>query len=215
MEPLGTGSPAQTPDLFGHRPSLLVAFLAASTSGLAILLYAFGKITLTYSLTFLAPLTVTLFLAISVLTGRERESLFMSRLVGGLVAGAVGLLAYNLVRLALLLSGAVPFNPFRPIEVYGLLILDQYQDSTLTRAVGWTFHLWNGLSFATMYTLAVGKGRVAWGLAWAMLLEVAMLATYPSIFQVAMNVPFVTMSLIGHVAYGLAVGLTARRSVRW
>jgi hypothetical protein len=119
------------------------------------------------------------------------------------------------VRLLILRSGQVPFNPFRPIEVYGLLILDQYQDSPLTKTVGWGFHIWNGLSFAAMYTLTVGRGRVLWGLGWGMALEVAMLSSYPSIFRMAMEWPFIFVSVTGHVAYGFAIGLTARKTVQW
>jgi hypothetical protein len=198
-----------------RRPSLVVAFLAASVSGAAIILYALGWVTLTYSVTILAPLSAMLFLALLLQSGRGREDVFVARLLGGLIAGAIGLVAYNLVRLLILISGLVPFNPFRPIEVYGLLILDRYQGTLLTKAVGWAFHVWNGLSFAVMYTLAVGKGRVLWGLGWAMMLEISMLATYPSMFRLAMDWPFVFVSLVGHVAYGLAIGGTAKRVVRW
>jgi len=194
---------------------LIVAFLAASTSGAAIILYALGWVTLTYSVTFLAPLSAILFLALLARSRWGQKHVFVNRLIGGLIAGVAGLAAYNLVRLLILFSGQVPFNPFRPIEVYGLLILDRYEDTTLTKAVGWGFHIWNGLSFALMYTLAVGPGHLLWGLGWAMLLEIAMLATYPTIFHLTMNWPFITVSLVGHVAYGLAIGATARRVVKW
>jgi hypothetical protein len=66
-----------------------------------------------------------------------------------------------------------------------------------------------------MYTLAVGKGRVLWGLGWGMLLELAMLLSYPSIFRQVAGWPFVLVSASGHVAYGLTLGATARRVVKW
>ncbi len=195
-----------------RSPVMIVGFLAASSSGAAILLHAFGWVTLTYTVTLLAPLTAMLFLVFLVYSKRWREQEFLSRLQGGLIAGALGLAAYDLVRLLVLLAG-VSFNPFRPIEVYGLLILNRYHDTPLTKAVGWAFHVWNGFSFAVMYTMAVGRGRILWGLGWGLLLEAAMLASYPSMFHILLGWRFVTVSLAGHAAYGLTIGSTARKVV--
>jgi hypothetical protein len=194
---------------------LVIAFLAAASSGAVIILHALHWITLTYSIWLLAPLSAIVFVMLLVRSERGQEEVFVNRLRGGAIAGALAVAAYDMVRLLLLLSGLFPFNPFRPIEVYGLLILDRYQDTPLTKAVGWTFHVWNGLAFAIMYTLAVGRGRVLWGLGWGMMLEVAMIATYPSIFRLRLDWAFVLVSLIGHVAYGLTIGITARKVVRW
>jgi hypothetical protein len=138
----------------------------------------------------------------------------LNRLAAGLLAGAVGLVLYDFIRLAFL-AAHLPFNPFRPIEVYGLLILDRYQDTTLTKAVGWAFHIWNGLAFAIMYTLSVGRGRLGWALAWAMTLEVAMLASYPSLFGIIRDWAFVTVTMAGHTGYGIGLHATARRAVKW
>jgi hypothetical protein len=142
-------------------------------------------------------------------SGRTPAPLFINRLRGGLIAGVVGLVAYDLVRLLVLLTG-VPFNPFRPIEIYGLLILNAPYDTTLTKTVGWAFHIWNGLSFAAMYTLAVGRGRVLWGVLWGLMLEVAMISTYPTIFRILVDRWFILVSLTGHFAYGLTLGIVAR-----
>jgi hypothetical protein len=198
---------------FRKNLSLAIGFAAASLSGAAILLAAFGWMTLVYSVTISAPLAAVLFTALWVRAGRASEHIFLDRVRGGLLAGVLGLLAYDLVRLLVLSTHLVPFNPFRPIEVFGLLILDRYQDSLTTKLVGWLFHTWNGLSFALMYTLAFGRGRIAWAMAWALLLETAMLATYPSLFHVVLAWPFVTISLIGHLAYGAAIGWAAQKYI--
>jgi hypothetical protein len=104
------------------------------------------------------------------------------------------------IRPLVVLIGLPGFNPFRPIEQFGLLILDEREDTVRTKVVGWVFHIWNGLSFAAMYTLAVGRGRPLWGLGWAMLLEIATLAAYPSLFRITLSAPFILISLIGHAA---------------
>lgn len=207
---------AATPGLaaFWRRPSLVIAFVTASLSGIVVLLHALRWVTLTYTITILAPLSAVVFIALLFYARRGQEQVLLNRLAAGLLAGAMGLLAYDLVRLVILLAG-VPFNPFRPIEVFGLLILDSYQDTPLTKAVGWGFHIWNGLAFAVMYTLTLGRGRMRWAIAWSMALEAAMLSSYPSLFQIVRDWAFVAVSLIGHLCYGGALGVTARRAVKW
>jgi hypothetical protein len=199
---------------FWRRPSLVIAFVTASLSGVVVLLHALQWVTLTYTITILAPLSAVVFIALLFYARRGREQILLNRLAAGLLAGAMGLVAYDLVRLVILLAG-VPFNPFRPIEVFGLLILDRYQDTTLTKAVGWGFHIWNGLAFAVMYTLTLGRGRMPWAIGWSMVLEGAMLSSYPSLFQIVRDWAFVLVSLVGHLCYGLALGATARRTVKW
>jgi hypothetical protein len=196
-----------------RRPSLGIGFATASLSGALILVHAAGWVTLSYSVRIAAPLALLLFISLLVLSGRAREDVLLTRLTGGLIAGALGLVAYDVVRLAFLFSGLVPINPFRPIEIYGLLILGASQDTAITRTVGWAFHIWNGLSFAVMYTLALGRGRILWGLGWGMLLELAMVLSYPSIFRLMIDWRFLMVSIAGHTAYGLTLGWTARRTV--
>jgi hypothetical protein len=188
--------------------------MAAAGSGASILLYALGWVKLTYSVAIMAPLVALVCIALFVRSGRGGEDVLADRLRGGLLAGAVGLVCYDVARQLVVASGLVSVNPFRTIEIYGLLVADRAQDSGLTRTVGWGFHIWNGLSFGLMYTLALGKGRLPWALMWGMVLEAATLATYPSISRLALDSAFVEVSLVGHLAFGLGLGATARSAVR-
>jgi hypothetical protein len=199
---------------FWRRPSLVIAFLAAAASGAVILLHALSWTTLDSSIQIVAPLVTIIVVALVAHSGGRPEDVFVDRLRGGLLAGAIGVIAYDLVRLVILLSGLVPFNPFRPIEIYGLLLLGTQEDSSLTKAAGWAFHIWNGLSFAAMYTLAIGRGRVLWGVVWGMLLQGLMVASYPSLFRILLDWAFLLVSSVGHLAYGLALGVTARRVIK-
>jgi hypothetical protein len=160
------------------------------------------------------PLTLIAILCLCLGSKPRSRQIFIQRLVGGLFAGFMGLLAYDTARCIILISGTVPFNPFRAIEVFGLLILKADVDSWLTKVVGWAFHIWNGLSFAVMYTLAVGRGRVWWAIGWGLILEVSMVSTYPSLFRILLDWQFVTVSFIGHVAYGTTLGLAAKGAVK-
>ncbi|HJT80272.1 MAG TPA: hypothetical protein VJ719_03660 [Chthoniobacterales bacterium] len=194
--------------------TLIIGFVAASLSGVAVLLHAFQAVHLGFSVIVLAPATVVLILIIATRKQSFARAIFLQRLGAGLFAGLIGLIAYDAIRWVILITGFVPFNPFRAIEVFGLLILRTDIDSCLTKSVGWLFHIWNGLSFASMYTLALGRGRVWWAIIWSLLLEVAMLSTYPSMFRIMLDWPFLVVSLIGHLAYGLGLGLTARGAVK-
>ena len=178
------------------------------------MLHAFGAVHLGFSVIVFAPATVVAILSLAARAQQRNREILLQRLGAGVFAGCMGLLAYDSVRWLILISGTVPFNPFRTIEVFGLLILKTDVDTWLTKTVGWLFHVWNGLSFAVMYTLAVGRGRVWWALAWSVTLEVAMLSTYPSIFRIALDWPFVVVSLVGHIAYGIGLGFTARGAVK-
>jgi hypothetical protein len=197
------------------RPSIALAFAAASLNGAAILLHAQGSIRLEYTIQIVAVLSLFIFMGVLVASGRGPEAMLVDRMRGGFLAGVVGLVAYDLIRVIAFIPGLFSFNPFRPIEIYGLLILGTVEDTPLTKSVGWAFHIWNGLSFATMYTLAFGRGRLLWAVAWGMALQLMMLAAYPSIFGIIANWDFILLGTIGHIAYGLAFGATARRVVRW
>ena len=70
------------------------------------------------------------------LAQRPGREIFVQRLVSGLFAGFVGLVAYDGVRWLILLSGIVPFDPFRVIEGFGLLILRADAETWLTKTVG-------------------------------------------------------------------------------
>jgi hypothetical protein len=194
--------------------TLAIGVGAASMSGLAILLHAFAGVHLAFSIIVLAPMTVLALLCLFTRAQPRSREIFVQRFAGGFFAGFMGLLAYDMVRWLILISGTVPFNPFRAIEVFGLLILQTDVDTWLTKTAGWLFHIWNGLAFAVMFTLALGRGRLWWAIAWSLVLETAMLSTYPSMFRIMLDWPFFAVSFIGHLAYGLALGLAARGAVK-
>lgn len=190
---------------------LLVA--ALSLSGVALLLHASVGWHLASSVVVFIPLTAFLAIAAWVGARPELRARFLQRLWAGAFAGFIGLIAYDGIRGVILLSGTVPFNPFRAIETFGLLILQTDVTTPGTKALGWFFHLWNGLTFAAMFTVAFGRGSLLGAVGWALVLELAMIATYPSLFRIQLDAAFLFVSIVGHLAYGLALGWTAARVV--
>ena len=193
---------------------LTVGIITASLSGVALLLHTFAKVHLAFTVIVLTPLTVLLLAAIVAGKRIQGREIFLQRVWGGMFAGFMGLIAYDVIRWLIMLSGIVHFNPFRAIEVFGLLIMKTNVDTTLTKTLGWLFHTWNGLSFAVMFTLAFGRGKIWQAVVWSLVLEAAMIVTYPSMLRIKLDLPFLSISIIGHIAYGLALGYAARGAVK-
>ena len=196
------------------RSLLATGVIAVSLSGVALLLHWMGWVHLGFAAMICLPLTVVIIAVCLAVARPEHRRIVAQRLFAGLFAGFMGLIAYDVIRWLLVETGLIPANPFRVIDVFGLLILQTDIDTALTKAVGWGFHVWNGLTFAMMFTLAFGRGRILWAVIWSLILEIAMLASYPSMFHIVMGWPFVSISLIGHLAFGLAVGWTAQGAVK-
>lgn len=93
----------------------------------------------------------------------------------GVVAGIVGTIGYDVFRIPFVFGAGLRL--LSPIESYGVLLLGTDRSSGWTDLAGWSWHLTNGIGFAIAY-LAVAAGR-RWhlGLAWAMVLETATIAT--------------------------------------
>jgi len=79
---------------------------------------------------------------------------------------------------------------------------------------GVAFHVTNGLGFATAYTVWMGRRGVVAGVVFALALNVAMILLYPGWLKIRLLGEFVQVAMLGHIAYGAAVGATARALLR-
>lgn len=144
----------------------------------------------------------------------QRRLPFWRRFRAGVIAGFLGLIAYDLVRLTIYKSGIIPWFPFHAIPRLGSLMTGEPPEARASIIAGWLYHVWNGFSFAIIYALVAGPATWFWGLAWAMMLEIGMLMSYPTFLAVKDDWRFRTVSIIGHIAYGIVIGLTVRRLAR-
>jgi hypothetical protein len=149
--------------------------------------------------------------AIGVFSRRVEETVLTSRLAAGLFAGLAATAAYDAVRLLLRLSGIIGFDPFLTQPIFGQLITGAPLESPAAIAAGWLYHLWNGVGFALMYTLVAGPANPLYALGWALFLEIAWLTALPSALNFTLRPDLIAVSLIGHTAYGLTLGLLSRR----
>lgn len=187
---------------------------ALATACGPVLLHAFVNVHPAFLVAVLAPLVLCGTLGFLTRARPRPRAVFLQRLVAGLFAGCLAVLAGDALRWLILISGTVPFNPFRAVEVFGLLALRADADTAFTKTIGWMFHIWSGVTFAAMYTLALGRGRLAWAIAWSLALQAAMLASYPSWFRITLDAPFILVALLVNLGYGVALGLAARGAVR-
>ena len=129
----------------------------------------------------------------------------------GLVAGLIGLAAYDASRAVIVFASGFDIQPFKALPHFGRGLLGTDASDTSAWVAGVAYHVANGLGFAVAYCLAVRRPTWRTGVVWALLLEGAMIAFYPSWLQIEALKEFTTMSLFGHLAFGAALGESARR----
>lgn len=129
----------------------------------------------------------------------------------GVLAGIAGLAAYDAARWLLVLALGLSVNPFEAFPIFGELLVGEGASSGARWAAGVGYHVANGLGFAVFFAILLGRRGPLAGIAWALVLEVAMLAIYPGWLDIRARGEFTVVSLSGHLAYGVAIGAVCRR----
>lgn len=144
---------------------------------------------------------------------RDERAEARRRVRVGLLAGVVGLVAYDASRAVIVVVSGFEIQPFKALPHFGRGLLGAGVSDTTAWIAGVGYHVANGLGFAVAYCLAVRQPSWRTGIVWALMLETAMIAFYPSWLQIEALKEFTTMSLLGHLAFGAALGESARRLV--
>ena len=77
---------------------------------------------------------------------------------------------------------------------------------------GWGYHFLDGATFGMMFALLRPQGGALAGLAWAMVLQALLMATYPRLIGASLGDPgFLTLGFAGHAVFGLVLGAFVRR----
>jgi len=194
------------------RPRALLA-LAALFSGVALLAHILAG----YSL----PLTLLLTTGLMVLAARgiwrrasRGQRARLARLSRtGLTAGLLATVAYDVSKFTLSRFDPSPYNPFEVIRIFGRLLVGNSAPLGVTYAAGTSFHLLNGLTFATSYCFLLGGTGVLTGIAWGLFLELFQLTLYPGWLNIKFYTEFATISALSHVVYGAVLGLCCRTAL--
>lgn len=186
----------------------LLLFLAAGSSGAALLSHVYGIVPMRETVPFVV-LPATALLIVGWMVTRRGLPDIADALSVGAIGGLLGTVAYDIVRVPFMLAGQ---RIFVPIRVYGLWIVDASASSAFSDAIGWTYHSLNGITFGIMYALIVPRRPVILAVAWAFSLEtIAVVSPFGRIFGLWGAWGPLGIAYIGHVAYGLPLGVCVRR----
>ena len=182
----------------------------------AIFAHVFGVLEFPYFLSFIGVPSLLLLMTVAEAARRTHVPVFLSALRVGLFAGLAATLVYDGVRLLLNISGIFDYDGFRAIYLFGSW-MTRSDPSTVRAAIGgWIYHFWNGASFGIFYALAVGSTHWSWGVAYGLLMEAIMLGLFPQFLNITNPWDFVAISMIGHLFYGLVLGVAVQRyGHRW
>jgi hypothetical protein len=196
------------------RGQRVLAWLLASTSGAAIIAYAFLGLPMTFTV-FFVVLPTGLLLAGAVLAGRKlhhRLHRLSILIVAGCRWGLIGTLAYDAIRPILKWIIGFSYNPYRAIPYFGFMMTGLPVSDPRAVALGWIYHFYNGISFAVMFAVLKPTGGMAPGVIWALLLQALMMMVYPAFLQIRLADPgFLISGIVGHAVWGLVVGMGIRR----
>lgn len=125
----------------------------------------------------------------------------------GTIAGLVSTAVYDVSRYALVAAFDLPVSPFKALPYFGNALVGAAPHSMASWIAGAAFHVLNGVCFGIGYTVLVGRRGLPGAVAFALVLEASMVAVYPRWLQIEALKEFTQMSLFGHIAYGLSLGI--------
>lgn len=185
-------------------------------SGAALLVHVIGKISLGAALG--GGILIVFLVGWLVWRRASAQERFRLRqlLATGLVAGVCATIVYDLSRFALIIVTGTAFWPFDIFEIFGRGIVGAEYHGWWVFVIGFLFHILNGIAFGTAYTIWFGRRGPLAGVGFALVLELFMVSIYPSWLNIAMVGEFLSVSIFGHLAYGLTLGYVAQRlHSRW
>jgi hypothetical protein len=127
----------------------------------------------------------------------------------GFAAGLVASFAYDIARVPFAMSG---MRVFGTISAFGVWLLDARASNQVTELTGWAYHYWNGITFGVMYALMARGRHWIFAIVWACLIEtVAIVSPFGRVFSIAGDYNAMSIAYMGHVAYGIPLGLMVQR----
>lgn len=185
---------------------LIVLFGSLSIASLLMYFLGFGSFVRLASVLLLIEGVGLSGIAIASRANGLKETLGLLR--SGLWAGALATLAYDIVRIPVAHSG-IPV--FKAISYFGTLLLGVQSPTPLSEALGWAYHLSNGVSFGLMYAALVRTPRIYTAVIWGLTLEAVMLLTpYAEVFGYRRDAKFFAITFGAHAVYGLVLYLALR-----
>lgn len=207
--------PPSTSRLAREQPLTLAASavlaLVGLVSGTALVIYFLASVALPLGLAATGIVVAAVVVPVLRRLGPDATREFRRRVGAGAVVGLAATGAYDLTRFALVGLFDLQIRPFEAIPIFGQLITGAPASSAVAVAAGAAYHLANGVGFAVAFAVFAGTRGVVAGVLWAFVLEAAMLTFYPGWLDIRAVSEFASVSVLGHVAYGVVLGGMCRR----
>jgi len=186
----------------------VLVFGCGSLSVASLLVYFFGLASFAVSSGVLLAIEVLGLAALAWLARTRGWRDAQDVIRGGLWAGCLATLVYDVVRIPIVHAG-IPV--FKAISYFGTVLMAVDQPTPLSDLVGWSYHLSNGISFGLMYAAMVKRPGPITAVLWGLSLEGAMLMTpYAEVFGYQRDARFMTITIGSHACYGLTLWLALR-----
>lgn len=186
-----------------------ICFMLSIPSAGALLTKVYGLMPMNVGVFYVAVPSSIIVLLLYFYSRRSGKGPFADLLLTGAFAGLIGTFAYDVSRVPFHLLGQ---RIFAPISAYGIWIADAEMSSRFTEAIGWTYHFWNGIMFGIMYMMFMANRPWWWAVIWGCLLEtIAFVSPFGRIFGLWGNHIAVGIAYVGHVAYGIPLGMMVQR----
>jgi hypothetical protein len=177
----------------------------------ALVAHVFGVLEMPYFLSFIGVPSLLLLYMTAVFARRLHSGVFLTALRVGLAGGLAGTIVYDGVRFGLYQTGVFNYDGFRAIYLFGSWMTRSDVSSVPAAIGGWLYHFWNGASFGMFYALMVGRAPWFYGVMYGIVMELCMLGLFPMFLRVSDRADFIALSLIGHLFYGLVLGVVVQR----
>lgn len=192
--------------------SRILIFCLGVLSIASLLLYFQGVSHFGYLVIVVAMVEILGYLLIYIYAHVTVRKELLRLLTAGIWAGGIATLAYDVVRVPIAYAG-IPV--FKAISYFGTVFLNVPTPTPISEAVGWAYHLSNGISFGLMYVALVSKPGPITAVMWGMTLEGIMLLTpYAEVFGYRRDAKFLAITIGAHAVYGLVLWLALRAAAR-
>ena len=175
-------------------------------TGVALLVYLVAAVALPVGLLVCVAIAAGAVIVAWRRMGPDDRLVWSRRVKAGLVAGVGATAAYDVSRFALAALPGVEIRPWEALPLFGELLTGAAASSRLAAVAGFLYHVANGVGFGVTYAILFGRRGVLAGIGFALVLEAVMLAVYPGWLDIRARAEFTSVSMMGHVAYGAALG---------
>ncbi len=180
-------------------------FLLSFTSIAALLTHLPGWVSMAVWGWVLLPLSAAAMIGLIVWGRKDQDDEFLRCIWLGAVGGLIGTIGYDVFRVPFHYQG---LNLLSPIRAYGMWLCGSSHSSFFTDAVGFTYHLSNGVTFGWIYALLFHKKSFWFAVAWGLVLEtLAIVSPFGEVFGLRQYSNAVLLAYFAHVFYGWPLGV--------